>query len=104
MTAGQAQELRLALQWNANEVVFVLGGTDEQESPAKALAEQYGWTWERAVEVEDAAARLSELHHGAAERQVVLWVGTAFSQVWLRTPNVMTRVPRLALPGSIPNC
>lgn len=104
MTDDQAQELRLALQWNANEVVFVIGGADEQESLAKAVAEQYGWTWERAVVTEEAAARLSELHHFATERQVVLWVGTAFSQVWLRTPNVMTRVPRLALPGAIQNC
>ncbi len=104
MTEDQAQELRLALQWNADEAVLVIGGSAEQESPAKALAKQYGWTWERALEVENAAARLSELHHFATGRQVVLWVGTAFSQVWLRTPNVMTRVPRLALPGAIPNC
>lgn len=104
MTEDQVQELRLALQWNADEAVFVIGGAPEHEGQAKVLAEQYGWTWERVADVEDAAARLSELHHVASERHVALWVGTVFSLVWLRTPNVMTRVPRLALPGAIPNC
>lgn len=92
-------EVKLLLEWCANDRVILLCGDDHMRDEARVLAEKAGRLWLEypAAELEAASFALTDVHDGRSypQHKIAFWYGGALESIQRRSPNIVQRINHL---------